>query len=68
MDYYTRNSNSLTPQGTGYKRGGSKSNTANFVREINQEWMLGVEKDLARSMSMHSLVEIRCRDRLNSSR
>ena len=44
MDYYTRNSNSLSPQGTGYDRTGGKSNTSNFVREINQEWMLGVKK------------------------
>ena len=41
MDYYTRNNNFLVPQGTGYLRGGSKSETANFVREINQEWILG---------------------------
>jgi len=41
MDWYTRNNNFLTPQGTGYQRGGAKSETSNFVREINQEWMLG---------------------------
>ncbi len=44
MDWYTRNNNFLTPQGTGYQRGGSKSETSNFIREINQEWMLGGNK------------------------
>jgi TonB-linked SusC/RagA family outer membrane protein len=48
MDYYTRNNNSLTPQGTGYQRGGAKSETTNFVREINQEVMLGVDKEFGR--------------------
>ncbi len=44
MDWYTRNNNFLVPQGTGYLRGGSKNETSNFVREINQEWILGGDK------------------------
>jgi TonB-linked SusC/RagA family outer membrane protein len=48
MDNYTRNNNSLTPQGTGYQRGGAKSETSNFVREINQEWTLGFDKEFGK--------------------
>jgi TonB-linked SusC/RagA family outer membrane protein len=44
MDYYTRKSKGLTPQGTGYQRGGSASETLQTVREINQEWTLGFDK------------------------
>lgn len=44
MDYYTRTGKSLTPQGTGYQRGGSASETLQTVREINQEWTLGFDK------------------------
>jgi TonB-linked SusC/RagA family outer membrane protein len=45
MDWYTRNSNSLVPQGTGYQRGGSKNERGDFVREINQEFLLGADKE-----------------------
>ncbi len=48
MDWYTRNNNSLVPQGTGYQRGGSKSETSNFVREINQSWTLGADKEFGK--------------------
>lgn len=48
MDWYTRNNNFLVPQGTGYLRGGSKNETSNFVREINQEWMLGGDKEFGK--------------------
>lgn len=48
MDWYTRNNNSLVPQGTGYQRGGAKSETSNFVREINQEWTLGADKEFGK--------------------
>ncbi len=48
MDWYTRNNNFLVPQGTGYLRGGSKWERSNFVREINQEWMLGGNKQFGR--------------------
>lgn len=48
MDWYTRNNDMLTPQGTGYSRGGEKRESSNFVREINQELMLGFEKKFGR--------------------
>jgi len=48
MDWYTRNSAVLVPQGTGYLRGGSKSNTANFVKEINAEWNVGADKEFGK--------------------
>lgn len=48
MDWYTRNNNALVPQGTGYLRGGSKSETSNFVREINMEWMAGADKEFGK--------------------
>ena len=43
--------NSLVPQGTGYLRGGSEM--ASFVREINQEWMLGGDKEFGKFRGMH---------------
>jgi hypothetical protein len=48
MDYYTRNSNNLTPEGTGHNRTGDISETGNFVREINQEWILGMDKQFGK--------------------
>jgi TonB-linked SusC/RagA family outer membrane protein len=48
MDWYTRNNYNLVAQGTGYQRGGSKSETTNFVREINQEWTLGADKEFGK--------------------
>ena len=48
MDWYTRNNNFLVPQGTGYQRGGSKTETSNFVREINMEWMVGGDHEFGK--------------------
>ena len=48
MDYFTRNNSSLVPQGTGYQRGGSASESENRILEINQEWMLGLDKDFGK--------------------
>jgi TonB-linked SusC/RagA family outer membrane protein len=48
MDWFTRNNNFLVPQGTGYLRGGSKNETSNFVREINQEWMVGGDHEFGK--------------------
>ncbi len=48
MDWFTRNNDNLVPQGTGYYRIGSKSETSDFVREINMEWMLGADRELGR--------------------
>ena len=44
MDWYTLRRTSLTPQGTGYQRGGSMSEAETRVREINYEWNLGFHK------------------------
>ena len=44
MDWYTRRNTGLTPQGTGYQRGGSLSEGELRVREINLEGMLGFDQ------------------------
>jgi len=48
MDWYTRNSMNLTAQGTGHNRGGARSETTSFVREINQEWTLGADREFGK--------------------
>ena len=48
MDYYTRKNMSLTPQGTGFQPGGAIDETSNFVREVNQEWILGMDKEFGK--------------------
>ena len=48
MDYYVRNSSNITPEGTGYARSGDMSETGNFVREINEEWILGMDKEFGK--------------------
>jgi len=48
MDWYTRNSNLLSPQGQGNRRGGNKREESNFVSEINQSWMLGADKEFGK--------------------
>ncbi len=48
MDYFTRNTNFLVPQGTGYLRGGSKNEQSFFVREINMEWMVGGDHEFGK--------------------
>ena len=42
MDWYTRKREEITPQGTSYQRGGSMSENERRVREINAEWMVGL--------------------------
>ncbi|NND33402.1 MAG: SusC/RagA family TonB-linked outer membrane protein, partial [Saprospiraceae bacterium] len=44
MDWYTRRETDLVPQGTSYQRGGSLTEGEDRVREINLEYMLGVDK------------------------
>ncbi len=44
MDWYSRKTKSLVPQGTGYQIGGAAGEGFENVREINQEWMLGFDK------------------------
>jgi hypothetical protein len=44
LDWYTRRQYVLTPQGTGYQRGGATSVTQTNVSELNAEWIVGVDK------------------------
>jgi len=44
MDWFTRRGTTLTPQGTGYSRGGSMSEGERRVNEINLEAMLGYNR------------------------
>jgi TonB-linked SusC/RagA family outer membrane protein len=44
MDWYARKTKTLTPEGTGYQRGGAAAERLDQVREINTEWMLGFNK------------------------
>lgn len=44
MDWYTRKNTRLTPEGVGYQLGGAMQEGEDRVREINAEWMLGVDK------------------------
>ena len=44
MDWSTRKGTGLTPQGTGYQRGGSMSEAEDRVREINLDYTLGFNK------------------------
>lgn len=48
MDYYTRKNMSLIPEGTSFQRGGAIDETSNFVREVNQEWILGMDKEFGK--------------------
>jgi len=44
MDYYTRRTKGLTPEGVGYQLGGALNEGEDRVREINMDWMLGADK------------------------
>lgn len=44
MDWSTRRFTGLTPQGTGYQRGGSMGEQETRIREVNLEYMLGFDK------------------------
>jgi TonB-linked SusC/RagA family outer membrane protein len=44
LDWYTRRSTGLVPEGTGYQRGGSRNEREQRVWEVNYEWMLGFDK------------------------
>jgi len=46
MDWYTRRETDLVPQGTGYQRGGSISEGENRIREINLQWLVGIDKSI----------------------
>ncbi len=44
MDWFTRRDSDLTPEGIGYNLSGSRNEGETRVREINTDWMLGVDK------------------------
>jgi TonB-linked SusC/RagA family outer membrane protein len=44
MDWFNRRGSSLTPQGTGYNRGGDMSESSNNVSEVNLEAILGYNR------------------------
>ncbi len=44
MDWYTLRGTHLTPQGTGYARGGSMSESETRIREMNFEYRIGYDK------------------------
>jgi len=44
MDWYTIRNTRLTPQGTGYDRGGSMSENENRIREYNFQYRVGFNK------------------------
>jgi TonB-linked SusC/RagA family outer membrane protein len=44
LDWYTRRETDKVPQGTGYQRGGSLGIGENRVKEINAEWIAGMDK------------------------
>jgi TonB-linked SusC/RagA family outer membrane protein len=48
MDWYSRKSKGLVPQGTGYQLGGHAQEVIDQVREINQEWTVGLDKAIGR--------------------
>lgn len=48
LDWYTRRSTSLTPEGTGYQLGGARSEAEDRTRETNMEWMLGFDKEFGK--------------------
>jgi len=48
MDYSTMRLTRLTPEGTGYQRGGSMQEWQTNVREVNLEYMLGFDKSFGK--------------------
>ena len=55
MDWYTTKYEEITPQGTGYNRSGSMIESERRVREINIEWMLGMN-DTYGSISVNTFL------------
>ena len=54
MDYYNLRNTRLTPQGTGYNRGGSISENENRVREVNLQYMVGYNKTFAEKFGVNA--------------
>lgn len=48
MDYYNLKNSRLTPQGTGYLRGGDISESENRIRELNLQYQVGFNKTFNR--------------------
>lgn len=48
MDKYTRRAEDLTPQGTGFQRGGAISEGIDKVQEINMEYLIGFNKEFGK--------------------
>lgn len=48
MDWFTLKNTQLTPQGTGFDRGGGISENESRIREINLQYMLGFDKKFNR--------------------
>ncbi|QRR03309.1 SusC/RagA family TonB-linked outer membrane protein [Dyadobacter sandarakinus] len=48
IDKYTRRGESLTPEGTGYQRGGARSMGTWSVQEINAEYTIGFNKEFGK--------------------
>jgi TonB-linked SusC/RagA family outer membrane protein len=48
LDKYQRNAESLTPEGTGYQRGGARSLGTWNVQELNVEYTVGFNKDFGK--------------------
>jgi len=44
MDWFTRRDTQLTPEGIGYNLGGGRTEGEDRTREVNIDWMLGVDK------------------------
>jgi len=44
MDWFTRRDSGLTPEGTGHNLPGNRTEGEDRVREINADWMLGMDK------------------------
>ncbi|MCK5207811.1 MAG: SusC/RagA family TonB-linked outer membrane protein, partial [Cyclobacteriaceae bacterium] len=55
MDWYTRRNTTITPQGTGYQRGGSINEGERRVRETNADWMLGYDDEFGQ-FGIHAFV------------
>ena len=48
MDWYTKRTENLTPQGTGYQLQGALSESENRVREVNLQWTAGFDKTFSK--------------------
>lgn len=56
MDYFTLRGTRLEPQGTGYNRGGSMTESENRVREVNLQYMVGFNKTFAERFGVNAFV------------